>query len=260
MSGVALQNLHFVEEAVRLVDKAEARGVGLRILGSVAYRLHSPKHLHLFAEMERELTDIDFAAERRQTPAIRAFMAGEGYRADEGIIVGTEGARHMYQHPHWPLHVDVFTDELHFCHPIPFKGRLHLDSPTITTTDLLLEKMQIVEINLKDIKDTMVLLLEHPVDEPGAGRENIDADYISGIMAADWGFYHTFTTNLRKLLGFFPQFPAIGADEAGVIRGRAEGLLARIEGARKTMKWKLRARIGTRTRWYQEVSDKGGIF
>jgi len=257
---MALQNLHFVDEAMRLVHKGEERGIQLRILGSIAYRLHSPKYLHLFTEMDRELTDIDFAAERRQTQAIREFMAGQGYRADERVIVGTEGARHIYRHPQWPLHVDVFTDELYFCHPIPFKGRLHLDSPTITTTDLLLEKMQIVQINLKDIKDTMVLLLEHPVGEPAAGREYIDENYVAAIMASDWGFYYTFTNNLRSIPGHLPAFPAIGAHESDVIRGRVGKLLHKIENAPKSMKWKIRSKVGTRARWYQEVSGKGDIF
>jgi hypothetical protein len=257
---MSLKNLHFVDEALRLVKEAEERGIQLRILGSIAYRLHSPKHVHLFAEMERELTDVDFGAYRKQSHAIRDFMVGQGYKANEGMFVGSEGARHIYQHPEWALHVDVFTDELNYCHPIPFKGRLELDSPTISTTDLLLEKMQIVEINLKDLKDTMVLLLEHPIGDKSVGRESIDDAYICGIMSSDWGFYYTFTTNLKKVHEFIPQFPAIAPAQAEVIRERIQQLLDRIEAAPKSMKWKLRAKIGTRTRWYQEVSEKGEIF
>ncbi len=257
---MALKNLHFVDEALRLVHKAEERGIQLRILGSIAYRLHSPKNLRLFAEMERELTDVDFGAYRRQGHAIRDFMVGEGYKSNEGMFVGTEGARHVYQHPEWPLHVDVFTDELNYCHPIPFKGRLELDTPTISTTDLLLEKMQIVEINLKDLKDTMVLMLEHPVGDKSAGRESIDDAYITSIMSVDWGFYYTFTTNLKKVMEFIPQFPTIGPSEADIIRDRINGLIDKIEAASKGIKWKLRSKIGTRARWYQEVSEKGEIF
>jgi hypothetical protein len=257
---MALKNLHFVDEALRLVGKAEERGIQLRILGSIAYRLHSPANLHLFTEMDRELTDVDLAAYRRQSHAIREFMKQEGYASNEGMFVGTEGARHVYQHPQWNLHVDVFTDELNYCHPIPFKGRLELDSPTLTTTDLLLEKMQIVEINLKDLKDTMVLLIEHPIADSSVPRESIDSGYIAQMMSQDWGFYHTFTTNLRKVAEFIPQFPAIDADQGTVIRTRIDQLLAAVESAPKTMKWKIRAKIGTRTRWYQEVSEKGEIF
>lgn len=257
---MSLKNLHFVDEALRLVKEAEAKGIQLRILGSIAYRLHSPKNLHLFAEMERELTDIDFGAYRKQSHAIRDFMLAQGYKTNDGMFVGSEGARHIYQHPEWPLHVDVFTDELNYCHPIPFKGRLELDSPTITTTDLLLEKMQIVEINLKDLKDTMVLMLEHPVGDRSVGRESIDDGYICDTMSKDWGFYYTFTTNLKKVIEFIPQFPAIAKHEAECIESRIRALIAKIESAPKSIKWKLRAKIGTRARWYQEVSEKGEIF
>lgn len=257
---MALKNIHFVDEALRLVDKAERQGLKLRILGSLAFRIHCPENILLFEEMERELTDIDFAAERKQSHKIRDFLVAEGYVSNDSIMIATEGARHIYEHAETRLNVDVFTDELYFCHPIPFKGRLHLDSPTIPTTELLLEKMQIVEINMKDIKDTLVLLLEHPVGEPQAGRENIDLDYVTGIMSKDWGFYYTFTTNLKKLKEFMSEFASLKTDQRGAITSRVDKLVRAVEDAPKSMGWKLRAKVGTRKKWYQEVSEKGAIF
>src|SRR3990172_1807740 len=251
-----VENEHFVDEALRLVAKAEDQGIRLRILGSIAYRLHSPENIRLFSQLERALTDVDFAGERSQSREIRRFMKEEGYECDEGILVGSEGARHVYIHPKTHLNVDVFADELYFCHPIPLKGRLHLDYPTITTTDLLLEKMQIVEINLKDIKDALVLLLEHPVGEPSAGRENIDLDYVVNIMARDRGFYYTFTTNLKKLKEFMPDFASLKGEQRQVIAGRVDHLLGTIEAAPKSMGWRLRAKVGAREEWYQEASEK----
>jgi len=255
-----VENEHFVDEALRLVAKAEDQGIRLRILGSIAYRLHSPENIHLFSQLERALTDVDFAGERSQSREIRRFMKEEGYECDEGILVGSEGARHVYIHPKTHLNVDVFADELYFCHPIPLKGRLHLDYPTITTTDLLLEKMQIVEINLKDIKDALVLLLEHPVGEPSAGRENIDLDYIISILSGDWGFYYTVTTNLRRVADHLPQLTAVNAEQADRISSRIDTLLQSIEEAPKSLKWRIRAKLGTRKRWYQEVADKNAIY
>jgi hypothetical protein len=154
------------------------------------------------------------------------------------------------------LNVDVFADELHFCHRIPFKGRLDLDSPTICTTDLLLEKMQIVEINLKDFKDTIVLMLEHPLSHEQPGQKSIDTGYIADIMRQDWGFYHTFTTNLKSVPGYLDQFSSLGEEGRSVIRGWIDRLLEAIEAAPKTLGWKMRAKIGTRRRWYREVSEK----
>ena len=256
------ENLHleFVDEALTLVREAEEAGICLRILGSIAYRLQCPKNLHLFDDMARVLTDVDFAGMKLHNREIRDFMVARGYRLDEGVYVASEGARHIYLHPDTGLNVDVFADELYFCHRIPFKGRLQIDSPTISNTDLLLEKMQIVEINLKDFKDTLVLLLEHPLGDSRSGNKHIDVDYITGIMSADWGFCHTFTTNLKNVPNYIAEFPAIGASEAQVIRSRVDELLQAVEDAPKSMKWKMRARIGTRVKWYQEVTEKSEQF
>jgi hypothetical protein len=254
-------NLHleFIDEALGMVRDAEKQGIQLRILGSIAYRLQCPQNIHLFDSMARVLTDVDFGASKKQNERIRAFMVARGYVPDDGVYMASEGSRHIYLHPATGLNVDVFADELYFCHRIPFNGRLQIDPITISTTDLLLEKMQIVEINLKDFKDTLVLLLEHPLGRGSTGGD-IDADYIVSIMTNDWGFCHTFTTNLKRVVDFIPQFPAIGVDQAQLIRARIADLLARIEAAPKSMKWKLRAKVGTRVLWYQEVSEKSRQF
>ena len=249
-------HLEFVEEALRLVREAEARRITLRILGSVAYRLQCARNVHLFEGMARALTDVDFGAEKSQNRQIRDFMVGQGYVPDDAIYMISEGTRHAYLHSQTNLNVDVFADELYFCHRIPLKGRLTIDSPTICTTDMLFEKMQIVEINLKDFKDTLVLLLEHPLGTRADGNKHINVDYIVDMMSKDWGFYHTFTTNLRRVPDFIKEFAAIDERAADVVRQRIAGLLKRIEDAPKSLGWKLRAKIGTRKIWYQEVSEK----
>lgn len=256
------QNLHleFVDEALRLVDKAEKRGIKLRIIGSIAYRLVCPGYLHLFEGMKRVLTDVDFAAEKSQNAEIREFLTSEGYEPDDGVYMASEGSRHIYLHPETKLNVDVFADELYFCHRIPFQGRLDLESPTICTTDLLLEKMQIVEINLKDFKDTLVLMLTHPLSHQESSERAIDTDYIVDMMRRDWGFYYTFTTNLIHVPDYLSEFPSISKEEGDIVRARVDELLRCIEDAPKTMGWKVRAKIGTRRIWYQEVSEKSDQF
>jgi|tagenome__1003787_1003787.scaffolds.fasta_scaffold20986274_8 hypothetical protein len=255
-----VENEHFVAEALRLVEEAEAEGIRLRILGSLAYRIHCPENLALFDAMERALTDIDFAADRRQVKEVRAFIAERGYVEDERMTVSTEGSRYYFEHPETGLGVDVFFDELYFCHRIPLRERLGLDSPTISTCDLLLEKMQIVELNLKDVKDTLVLLLEHPVAGEGAGPEEIDADYVAGLLSDDWGFYHTVTLNLDKVQRFLPDFDAIAPEQGEVITTRIGRLRQRIEAMDKSRKWRMRAKIGPRKKWYQDVAAKETSF
>ena len=120
--------------------------------------------------------------------------------------------------------------------------------------------MQIVEINLKDFKDTIVLLLEHPLSHQQAGAKSIDVDYLTGIMRQDWGFYHTFTTNLKRVPDYLTEFTSMEAPQQTVVRDRIGELLKVMDEAPKTIGWKMRAKIGTRTRWYQEVSEKGRQF
>lgn len=253
-------NLEFVDEALTLVRDAEALGIRLRILGSIAYRIQCPNNLHLFQDMKRVLTDVDFGAEKKQNRAIREFLMARGYVPDEGVYMASEGSRHIYLHKDTKLNVDVFADELNFCHKVPFKGRLHIDTPTICNTDLLLEKMQIVEINLKDFKDTIVLMLEHPLSHQQPGHKSIDTNYIVDMMRQDWGFYHTFTTNMRRVPHYLTDFSSIRPADADLIRSRIDELLKQIEDAPKTMGWKMRAAIGTRKRWYQEVSEKSAQY
>ena len=253
-------NLEFVDEALKLVRDAEAQGIRLRILGSIAYRLQCPNNLHLFEDMKRILTDVDFGAEKKQNMAIRQFLTARGYVPDEGVYMASEGSRHIYLHKDTKLNVDVFADELNFCHKVPFKGRLGFDSPTICNTDLLLEKMQISEINLKDFKDTVVLMLEHPLSHQKPGHKSIDTAYIVDLMRQDWGFYYTFTTNLKRVPDYLSEVPSMRAADAELIRARIGELLKAIEDAPKTLGWKMRGAIGTRRRWYQEVSEKAAQY
>jgi hypothetical protein len=254
---VTVANLEYVERALDLVERARERGLELRILGSLAYRLHCPANIVLFEEMQRDLTDVDIAARGDQRKAVRAFLEGLGYRIDHDLLVTTEGKRYAFSDPASSCVVDVFFDELYFCHPIPLRDRLALDYPTITPTDLLLEKMQIVEINPKDIKDSLVLLLEHPVD--GSGPDTIDDAYIARLLGNDWGFYYTVTTNLATLRRHLDD-GALTSEQAMLIEQRIDELVRAIEEEPKTSRWKLRARIGPRKKWYQEVAEKSETY
>ncbi|HEY3947332.1 MAG TPA: hypothetical protein VGL78_19055 [Solirubrobacteraceae bacterium] len=253
-----VEHLEYVERALSLVEQAREQGIELRILGSLAYRLHCPANIRLFEEMKRDLTDIDFAASGRQRKEIRAFLEGLGYVIDQDLLVTTEGARFAFTESQTGMIVDVFFDELNFCHPIPLRDRLSLDYPTITPTDLLLEKLQIVEINPKDIKDATVLLLEHGLDS--GVPEAVDGQYIAQLLSADWGFYYTVTQNLERLGRELSNATGLTPEQAQVVHDRIDELNRLVEEAPKTRKWKLRARVGPRVKWYQEVAEKSETY
>ena len=251
-------HLEYVDRALELVEHARRQGIELRILGSLAYRLHCPANLVLFEEMERDLTDVDLTARGEQRRDVRELLAEMGYEIDQDMLVASEGKRYAFSDPETGMAIDVFFDELFFCHPIPLRDRLGLDYPTITPTDLLLEKMQIVEINPKDVKDSLVLLLEHGLGSDD--REEIDAGYIARLLAGDWGFYYTVTRNLEKLRHHVADYGAFERAQWETVDGRIKALEHAIEEEPKTAKWKLRARIGPRKKWYQEVAEKSKTY
>lgn len=248
----------FYSEAIRISDEAERRGIKLRILGSLAFRIHCPGNVHLLDQMKRELTDIDYVGRSDQRHQFKDFLSDMGYIVDQDLLIATEGTRFFFKHPDTGLGIDVFVDKLNYCHPIQLKDRLGLDHPTITLVDLFMEKMQIVEINEKDFKDTFVLLLEHDF---GAGHtEKIDLDYLCGILSNDWGFYYTFTMNLGKAKDFLPNYAVLNEHQTAAISGKIDYVLSVLEQVPKTLRWKIRAKLGTKVKWYQEINAKEATF
>lgn len=252
----------YLREAKAIIDAAEENGIQLRLLGAIAVITHCPEYLWLHEATNRELTDIDYMAYSEQDKQIRELMLGMGYTVKggggSGVTLGVWSSREIYVDPDGSRHsVDIFYDKLDFCHPIEFKDRLHLDSPTIPLSDICLEKLQIVEINEKDLKDLMILLLEHPVSPGATGeREQIDGEYIAGLLAKDWGFYHTVNMNLDRVLSFLTSYEAFTREHREVIERRIAELRERIDSEPKSIKWKMRARVGTRQKWYRDVAEE----
>lgn len=243
----------FLDEAVRLVKLGEERGIPLRLLGAIAVKLHCPAHAALYQGMARALTDIDFVTYGKYNPLMQKFITGQGYQANERLIWMYGRYRHIYWSEEKGWQIDIFFDELNMCHKVDFRGRLELDRPTITLADIVLEKMQIVRINAKDIKDTIVLLLEHGV---GKGNdETVDIDHLVKTLSSDWGYYYTVTTNLKKTKEFLGQFEALTGADRDLATQRVDAILDAIEAAPKSARWRLRARIGTRQKWYREVEE-----
>jgi len=141
-------------------------------------------------------------------------------------------------------------DRLDFCHTIPWKGRLEVDSPTIPLAELLLEKMQIVQINEKDIIDTIMLLREHEI--AADDEDHINSARVAKLCAAEWGLWRTTTMNLDKVREYLPHLDLEDEDKKVVTQRIAE-LLSAMDDYPKGTKWKLRAKIGDKKRWYNEV-------
>jgi hypothetical protein len=264
----------FLREAQEIVEKAKQEDLILRVLGGLSIAIHCQEHKE-FAEglgrigtgvMEgQEYSDIDFVSYRNEREKIKELFDKIGYAKRRATLSSAASERQIYYHPKGWFYVDVFFDKLLVAnHPIDFRGRLELDYPTITVTDMLLEKIQMWEaFSIKDLKDCLLLLKAHEIKEKSE-KESIDAQYIAKTLAQDWGFWYTATTNLKNLRKFISEIDKLGF-EVGIkterierkdreeITNRIEAILARIDKEPKSFGWRMREKIGTKKKWYNPV-------
>lgn len=243
----------FEKELQRVLKASDEAGIILRVIGSLAFQLHCPKFGSLQAAMGRAYTDIDFAAYRRQDKEIQALMSGLGYHENREVFIVSEGDRDIFDRPEIGIHIDVFYDKLDFSHIIRWEGRLEVDHPSIPLAEMLLEKMQILQINEKDIIDTIMLLLEHPLGDDD--HETINIGHVARLCAGDWGLWRTTTMNLDKVRKLAQGYPQLSPEQKEIIDSQVEAAMARFEQEPKPLAWRLRARVGDRVKWYKEVDE-----
>ncbi len=246
----------------------------MRILGGLAIGMHCRNQLDFAKRLARtgtgvvegqEYSDIDFVAYRKHRDKLKEFFGKIGYVKRRATLSSAASERQIYYHPKGWYYVDVFFDELLVAnHPINFRGRLELDYPTITVTDMLLEKVQMWEaFGVKDLKDCLLLLLSHDVKEE-TNEEAVNSSYIAELLADDWGFWYTVTTNLENIKRFVTELEKLGpdakidtklitTDERSNINAKIDSLVRKIEDQPKSFGWKMRARVGTKKQWYCHV-------
>jgi hypothetical protein len=244
-----------MREGTRLVEEAKKRDLHLRLLGAIAFQFHCPKFSYLSAKLDRILTDVDFAGYSKEKDAMAKMMRESGYEDEPSLTTLFGHKRLIWDNKSNGVHIDIFLDKLEMNHDIPFKDRLDLDELTIPLADMLLEKMQIVQLNEKDFIDTMMLIREHAIGENGSKPETIDAGYIAKVLASEWGFYYTVTTNLGKVQTRLAQYSELSTEDRDDITMKIRELLKRIEDEPKSFSWKMRARVGPKTKWYRDVEE-----
>ena len=255
----------FIEEGSRLVDEATKRRVPLRLLGGVAIRIHCmefldfAKKLARLGEGQQEFTDLDLMSYSKFRKKMKDFFQEMGYEKRPTTMSSAATQRQIYFHPKGWFYVDVFFDKLLAAnHPLEFRGRLDFDSPTITPTDMLLEKVQIVFPDEKDVKDIMLLLRAHEVSLQEE-KNKINGKFIATKLASDWGFWYTVTENLGRLKPYVDQFKNLTDVDRQDLISKTDRLLKAIDQEPKTTGWKMRSVIGTKRKWYNPVETSQTI-
>jgi hypothetical protein len=245
-----------LEEARRIVEKGTQNGITLRLMGAAAVQTHCPNYLSLHKSMGRELTDLDFMSYSKYYKKVGMLFQEEGYaqvKSGYAMAISSHGERYLFEDLTRHRHADVFFDRLKMCHTIEFKGRLETDYPTISLADLLLEKTQIVKINEKDVKDVVIMFREHDVGT--TDKETINQAYIADRLSKEWGFYYTVTNNLKGVKDYTLKAPQLMEEDRRDIEGKIDATLDAIEKEPKTMGWNMRAKVGTRKKWYDDVEE-----
>jgi hypothetical protein len=244
------------DEASSIAAEVAAAGLPARLLGGVAFWLRCPSVRS--GPFARDYADLDFAVSKPASQRFRAILEGRGYLPDK-FFNGLHGATRLYYGaPDGQWSVDIVIDELTMSHRLDLRGQLDGPGPTLSPADLLLTKLQVWEINRKDLGDAACLLADHGLAAGPAGAGAARADEISlarvtAVLGTDWGFCHTAERNLGKVaeLAAAEPVPGAGRDAAAQVGA----IQAAIEAAPKSRSWRMRSRIGERVKWYETPEE-----
>ncbi len=248
---------NLLEKARQMVKKAGTWDIVIRLLGGVAVVSLCEDIYQRFPMLRRTPHDIDFMGYSRQSRGISKFFTTDtGFTADQrfNALFGNQRLKfYDSSDENNPMVIDVFLDKFRQSHDLPLLHRLQLNEFTISPTDLLFTKLQIWEINEKDILDILSLLVKfEPSGESNAGF--IEIARIEELVGSDWGLWKTSMLNLdrtEKFIGGSGKFSSLDSLTAP----RIASIRNAIQNCRKTVSWKMRSLIGEKIQWYETPEE-----
>ena len=128
-----------------MLARAGEAGVPLRLLGGVAIRLRAAAEPP--AAFARSYADLDFVTGKRTAATAATFFRGEGYVPHVAFNALHGGERLLFFDEEHDRQVDVFVGAFAMCHRVPLDARLEVDPVSIPLAELLLTKLQVIELN-----------------------------------------------------------------------------------------------------------------
>jgi hypothetical protein len=243
-----------VDEGRRLVESAD---LPVRLLGGVGVALHD--HRPVPAALERGYGDLDVVVPPKSARATTAALTAAGYEPNERFNALHGAQRMLFYDLENKRQVDVFVGTFSMCHRLDLSGRLGEHAFGLDAADLLLTKLQIHEINRKDLVDAVRLLLTHENADIGGGSAEPDAmslDRLRAVTSTDWGWFTTVTDNLR--LARAAAADLLDPEEASIVEARADAIDESLRAAPKSLRWKARSVVGRKSPWYELPEEVGG--
>jgi hypothetical protein len=238
--------------AEQVLAEAATQQIKLKALGGIGCWLHANEHSPEAAPYLRDYGDVDLVMPSSASSKLAPFMKQVGLAPVESFNVNGGASRRMYIEPESGVQVDIFIGSFSMCHEVPLGDAAFAPDghPSLCATELLLTKLQVVQLSDKDANDAAALLAFHPIaDSP----DTIEGRRLAGLLAGDWGLWRTVTGNLAKLRERADR-DALPA-RASIVRQRVDELQALIDEAKKSFKWKARAKVGDRVLWYAEPDE-----
>ena len=245
LAGGAVRLERVTEEGERLAVAARDAGLPLVLLGGVAVWLRCPSARR--APLARDYGDADFIGHARDRKAITAFMEEQGYVPDKMFNALHGAARLNFEDPESGRPVDVLLDRFAMCHELDLTERLDGGELTLPLADLLLTKLQVVRLNEKDVLDLFALL----------GRPRLR----TGDRARPHPRRHPRRLGLRahdpRHAGQAVQdrLPESGLPPTPAADRRPATGSTALAAAPKSARWRMRARVGERKRWYEQPEE-----
>lgn len=243
------------DEAKRILEAARSRKVTLRLFGGVAIFFSCPSAR--VVNPERQYVDIDVMGHGKQSKEIKNLFTDLGYVPRDRFNAMHGFRRLIFNDLEHARRADIFLDLFEMSHKFNFKKRIDMEGNTLPLADLLATKLQIFEINEKDLKDALTIFVDHDV---GENDSVINGAYLADICANDWGTYKTFRINLDKALTVLEAL-SMDTTRKELAKSRIAKFRKMMEDAPKSFRWKLRAQVGESVKWYelpeadQEVVD-----
>jgi hypothetical protein len=236
------------EEGVRVLDAADAAGVTVRAVGGVAVWLTCPSGR--VPPLARPYKDLDLVAAEGQAKPVTDLMISLGYEPAEQFNKLHGHQRLYFWDPANQRQLDVFVQRFAMCHALDLGDRLTLAPRTVPLSDLLLTKLQVIEVNERDLKDAAAILADHPVAPQG-----VDPARVAEVLTDDWGWWRTSIGTLDRVADYAGGLDGFEGKDR-VLHG-VRSLRESLDAAPKSIRWRLRAIVGERVRWYELPEEIG---
>jgi hypothetical protein len=252
MESVLMLPADGLEAAEQIIREGESRGVTLRLLGGLAFKRLCPSTRK--PPFYRENKDIDLVGKREDVRGIVKVLETLGYKPREVFNKLNMNQRLIFNDLVNKRRVDIFLDEFVMCHKFDMRQSLLPGMDTLPITDLVMTKLQVVEMTEKEHRDLVAAFRDFDVAE---GDGSINERRIARACAKEWGLYTTFAKSLAKIRA---RAETLSGDDRNIVLARIDRLRQRMDEEPKSISWRVRARVGEKARWYELPESDGDEF